>query len=155
MLGSFNKRSSETTRYSADDVVAMLGLVPHPEGGYYREMFRDEKKNDAGRSASTSIYYLLTQGQTLHWHRVDAAEVWHWYGGAALVLETFNGKELTKFRVSGNLMEGERPQLVIPAKCWQTASTTGEWTLVGCTVAPGFESAGCEMAPPGWQPSAQ
>ncbi len=152
ILAAFSKRSNEMQKLSADDVIAMLGLSAHPEGGYFREMFRDEHTLDKGRSVSTAIYFLLTQEKASHWHKVDAAEVWHWYGGAPLQLEIFDGKELQSIRVSGNLMEGDRPQAVVPAKHWQAAATLGEWTLVGCTVSPGFEFSGFEMAAPDWTP---
>ena len=139
-------------KFSADDVVAMLGLSPHPEGGYFREIFRDANLLENGRSVSTSIYFLLIEEKPLHWHRVDAPEVWHWYGGAPFLLEIFDEKNIRKMCVSGNLMEGERPQAVVPAKCWQAAHTLGEWTLVGCTMAPGFDPCTFEMAPPDWVP---
>lgn len=155
MLGAFSKRLNEKERYSTDDVVAMLGLMPHPEGGYFREIFRDARVLENGRSASTAIYFLIPKEKPLHWHRVDAAEVWHWYGGAPLMLEIFDGKDISKVRVSGNLMEGERPQAVVHAQCWQAAHTLGDWTLVGCTVAPGFDPAHFEMAPPDWKPAAK
>jgi len=151
-MGAFGKRSRELHKYPADDVVAMLGLSPHPEGGFFREIFRDAHLLDDGRNASTAIYFLLTKDKPLHWHRMDAAEVWHWYAGAPLMLQIFDGKELSKIRLSNNLMEGERPQAVVPAKSWQMAQTQGEWTLVGCTVSPGFTPAGFEMAASDWKP---
>lgn len=132
---------------TADEVVALLGLEPHPEGGFFRETFRDAPGPE-GRSLGTAIYYLLKAGQRSHWHRVDAAEIWHFHAGAPLAL--FIGK--SSVVLGTDLAAGERPQGVVPAGEWQAAETLGEWTLVGCTVAPGFEFAGFEMAPDGFEP---
>ena len=135
----------------AAEVIALLGLEPHPEGGAYRETFRDAGGDARGHS--TAIYYLLRAGERSHWHRVDAAEVWHWYGGAALQLELSNdGIAVTRHVLGPDLAAGARPQLVVPATCWQAAASLGDWTLVGCTVAPGFSFAGFEMAAPDWSP---
>jgi len=123
---------------SAADVIRMLELKPHPEGGHFRETFRDPRTIE-GRAASTAIYFLLARGERSHWHRVDAAEGWHWYAGAPLDLQIHSGI-------------GERPQAVVPAHAWQAAETLGDWTLCGCTVAPGFEYSGFELAPQGWLP---
>jgi len=137
-------------------IVEMLELEPHPEGGFYRQTFRDELEHE-GRSASTAIYYLLPEGAFSAWHRTDAAEVWHHYAGASLSLSvaaTADDEPVT--RVLGtDLIAGERPQLIVPANHWQTARPNGGWVLVGCTVAPGFEFAGFEMAPPGWEPGSR
>jgi predicted cupin superfamily sugar epimerase len=136
---------------TADEVVRLLGLAPHPEGGFYRETFRDGATG--GRGASTAIYYLLREGDESAWHRVDAAEVWHWYAGAPLdVTLSADGRERSTLRLGTDLAAGERPQVVVPAGVWQAARPVGGWTLVGCTVAPAFDFAGFEMAPPGWQP---
>lgn len=138
----------------AEEVVRLLGLAPHPEGGHYRETFRDACPDDGGRSASTAIYYLLAAGETSEWHRVDAAEAWHFYAGAPLVLTTSpDGRDAAVHRLGVDLAGGERPQHVVPAGHWQTAASLGAWTLVGCTVAPGFDFAGFEIAPPGWRPA--
>lgn len=135
----------------AKGVIGLLDLRPHPEGGHFRETFRDRAED--GRAASTAIYFLLTGGEISHWHRVDAAEVWHWYAGAPLVLEiSADGQTKIDIRLGADLSAGERPQAVVPAGAWQSATSLGEWTLVGCTVAPGFESSGFEMAPEGWAP---
>ncbi len=135
----------------ADDVVRILDLKPHPEGGYFRETFRDSRMTD-GRAASTAIYFLLPHGQRSHWHKVDAAEVWHWYAGAPLsLLMTADGRNEV-IRLGPDLAAGERPQAVVPTGIWQSAESLGEWTLVGCTVAPGFEFSGFELAPEGWSP---
>ncbi|MCO6180239.1 cupin domain-containing protein [Ciceribacter sp. RN22] len=136
----------------AEDIVAALGMQPHPEGGWYAETFRDAA--DVGRGHSTAIYYLLTAGQRSHWHRVrDAAEVWHYYAGAPLALRHApDGMTVETIRLGPAVLTGERPQAVIPANCWQAAESLGTYTLVGCTVAPGFQFSAFEMAPPGWSP---
>lgn len=135
----------------ADEVIAILDLAPHPEGGHYRETFRDRAQN-GGRAASTAIYFLLQAGEVSRWHRVDAAEIWHWYAGAPLELGIVEpGKDARTETLGSNLEQGERPQIVIPENAWQSARSLGAWTLVGCTVAPGFEFSGFEMAPEGWE----
>jgi predicted cupin superfamily sugar epimerase len=138
---------------TAADVIARLELRPHPEGGYYRETFRDANSDSRGRSCSTAIYYLLTRGNRSHWHRIDAAEIWHYYAGSALSLEiAHEGCSTHAVKLGPDLGAGERPQAIVPASAWQCAETTGDWTLVGCTVAPAFEFAHFEMAPDGWEP---
>ena len=138
---------------TAADVITRLELRPHPEGGYYRETFRDASYDAHGRSRSTAIYFLLTRGNPSHWHRIDAAEIWHYYAGSALSLEiAHEGCSRHTVRLGPDLAAGERPQAIVPASAWQCAETTGEWTLVGCTVAPAFEFAHFEMAPSGWEP---
>ncbi|MEH6721223.1 MAG: cupin domain-containing protein [Aurantimonas endophytica] len=136
-------------------IVRTLGLKPHPEGGWYRETFRDEAVDSTGRARSTSIYYLLEAGETSEWHRVrDAAEVWHWYAGAPMVITVSeDGHDASAHRLGPNIGEHEAPQFVVPAGWWQTATSLGEYTLVGCTVAPGFDFAAFEMAPPDWRPT--
>jgi uncharacterized protein len=138
---------------TADDVIGLLNLKPHPEGGHFVETFRDGVFA-GGRAASTAIYFLLTHGERSHWHRVEAAEVWHYYAGAPLMLETADTDEgpVRCVRLGPDLANGERPQAVVPRRCWQAAESLGDWTLVGCTVAPGFEFAGFELAPRGWTP---
>jgi uncharacterized protein len=137
---------------TAEEVVARLGMKPHPEGGFYRETFRDAPP-EGGRGASTAIYYLLREGDSSAWHRVrDAAEVWHHYAGSPLELRLSEGRGRTVVRLGSDLAAGEEPQAVVPAGVWQSARPLGGWVLVGCTVAPGFEFAGFEMAPPGWEP---
>ena len=139
---------------SADDVIRLLGLAPHPEGGHYRETFRDPVTKD-GRAASTAIYFLLRRGERSHWHRVDAAEVWHHYAGAPLLLEITEhaGAPVQRVTLGPDLAAGERPQAVVGAGAWQAAASLGDWTLVGCTVAPGFEFSGFELAPKDWAPA--
>ena len=132
-------------------VIEALGLRPHPEGGWYVETWRDEAP-DGGRAASSAIYYLLRAGEMSAWHRVDATEVWHNYAGAALeVRVSADGRAVTTHRLGPDIWAGDRPQ-VVPPRAWQSARTLGDWTLVGCTVAPAFEFAGFELAPPGWEP---
>lgn len=138
---------------SAADIIAQLGLTPHPEGGHYRETFRDAAADASGRAASTLIYFLLARGERSHWHRIDAAEAWHFYAGSALSLRIASDDGRPETVVLGNdLMAGQRPQAVVPPRAWQSAQTTGDWTLVGCSVAPGFEFSTFELAPPGWRP---
>lgn len=138
---------------SAKDIIRLLGLKPHPEGGHYVETFRDQKPG-AARAASTAIYYLLDAGDVSQWHRIDAAEAWHWYAGAPLVLTVSpNGHDASACHLGSDLAAGQRPQFVVPAGWWQTATSLGAWTLVGCTVAPGFEFSGFELAPPDWRPT--
>jgi predicted cupin superfamily sugar epimerase len=136
---------------TAADVIRLLELKPHPEGGHFRETFRDSHTVN-GRTASTAIYFLLARGERSHWHRVDAVEIWHWHAGAALTLQIQDGGEAKSARLGPDLFGGERPQAVVPAHAWQAAETTGDWTLVSCTVAPGFEFSGFELAPAGWAP---
>jgi predicted cupin superfamily sugar epimerase len=138
---------------SAAEIIAELGMARHPEGGWYVETFRDNA-NAGGRGHSTAIYFLLEAGDVSAWHRVkDAAEVWHFYAGAALELRFSDEAGKSSFFVLGpDLGQGERPQTVVPAGCWQTARSLGAWTLVGCTVAPGFDFAQFELAPPRWEP---
>lgn len=133
-------------------VIAALGLAPHPEGGWFRETYRDPSERGR-RSASTAIYYLLVAGERSHWHRVDAAEIWHWYAGDALELAvSADGRTVDRMRLGWDLRSGERPQRIVPAHAWQSALPLGAWTLAGCTVAPAFEFSGFEVAPPGWAP---
>jgi predicted cupin superfamily sugar epimerase len=138
---------------TAAAVIRLLDLKPHPEGGHFRETFRDTRQVDDGRAASTSIYFLLARGERSHWHRVDAVEVWHWHAGAPLGLEIAqNEGRIERVTLGNNLASGQRPQAIVPAHAWQAAQSFGDWTLVGCTVAPGFDFSGFELAPKGWQP---
>jgi predicted cupin superfamily sugar epimerase len=139
---------------SADAVIRLLDLRPHPEGGHFRETFRDPETDARGRPRSTAIYFLLAAGEVSAWHRVDAVEVWHYYAGGPLALTLSpDGHDAEAHRLGLNLGAGEAPQVVVPANWWQAAESLGTWTLVGCTVAPGFEFAGFEMAPPDWCPT--
>src|SRR5689334_1776809 len=134
----------------ADRLVKLLNLAPHPEGGHFRETFRDSSRDsmEAGRSPSTAIYFLLKAGEASRWHRVDAAEVWHFYRGAPLELRI--GKQV--YVLGPDIDEAQALQIVVPPHEWQSARSLGEYSLVGCTVAPGFEFAHFEMAPDGFQP---
>ncbi len=137
---------------SAAEIIRLLAMRPHPEGGHFCETFRDTQLIDGKRAASTAIYFLLARGERSHWHRVDAAEGWHWHAGAPLRL-AITEKNTTKTVMLGpDLAAGQRPQAIVPAHAWQAAESLGDWTLVGCTVAPGFEYAGFELAPKDWAP---
>jgi uncharacterized protein len=134
-------------------IIEILELEPHPEGGYFRETFRDAEKID-GKNASTAIYYLLAEGEHSHWHRIDAAEIWHFYAGAPLKLQIadMQGNAKQSILLGTEINRGQFPQYVIPANWWQSAHSCGAWTLVGCTVAPGFDFSGFEMAEKDWKP---
>jgi predicted cupin superfamily sugar epimerase len=134
----------------ADRIIEILGLKPHPEGGHYRQMFEDEV-SAGGRAHSTAIYYLLKAGEVSRAHRIDAAEIWHFYAGSPLELTIQAGEAPAAFHVLGSaIVFGERPQIVVPAHAWQAARSLGAFTLVGCTVAPGFVFETFEMAPDGF-----
>jgi predicted cupin superfamily sugar epimerase len=137
----------------ADRLIELLDLKPHPEGGHFRETFRDcgpppAGRDNEGRAHSTAIYFLLKRGEVSRWHRVDAAEVWHFYRGAPLELRI--GKE--SYVLGSDIDEAQVPQLVVPPNVWQAAKSLGDYTLVGCTVAPGFDFAHFELAPDGFTP---
>lgn len=130
---------------TADDVIAILGLQPHPEGGWFRETWREP--------AVTAIHYLLRAGERSRWHRVDRTEIWHFYGGDPLELAVSrDGREVARHVLGTDLAGGQIPQAVVPAGAWQSARPLGGWALAGCTVAPAFEFAGFELAPPDWHP---
>ena len=140
-----------------DAIIDLLGLRPHPEGGWYAETWRHDT-GGGGRGAGSAIYYLLAAGQRSHWHRVDATEIWHHYAGGPLVLSIHaadaarSGAATRDIVLGDDLAAGQVPQAVVPADAWQAAEPTGAWTLVGCTVSPGFTFEGFELAPPGWSP---
>jgi hypothetical protein len=136
----------------AADVIRLLALAPHPEGGHFRETFRDPRTDQNGRAASTAIYFLLARGERSHWHRVDAAELWHFHAGSALALHVAQDGRITSARLGPDLAASERPQAIVPAGAWQAAESLGAWTLCSCTVAPGFEFTGFELAPMDWSP---
>ena len=135
---------------TADDIIARLQLAPHPEGGHYRQTWIDEAT--AGRASGTCIYFLLKAGERSHWHRVDAAEIWHFYAGAPLVLSiaATEAGPATDRVLGPDLAAGQSPQIIVPKDAWQAARSTGDWTLVGCTVSPGFRFEGFDLAPPGF-----
>ena len=138
---------------AAADIIRILDLKPHPEGGHFRETFRDAPRED-GRAASTAIYFLLAAGEVSNWHRVDAAELWHWHAGAPLMLSIAPPDgEARAMRLGCDLGAGERPQGIVPPGYWQSARSLGAWTLLGCTVAPGFLCEKFELAAEGFAPS--
>lgn len=139
---------------SAREIIRLLALQPHPEGGHFRETFRDPETDSKGRSVGTAIYYLLEAGEVSEWHRCDASEIWHHYAGAPMVITISpNGHDAAAHHLGPNLTTGQRPQIIVPKNHWQSATSLGAWSLVGCTVSPGFEFAGFEMAPKDWRPS--
>ena len=140
---------------TADEIIRHLGLQPHPEGGHFAETYRapGPQPDGGGRSSGTAIYFLLKAGERSHWHRVDADEAWHHYAGAPLELSMSDeGRTVRHLRLGTDFGIGELPQAVVPRTVWQAARSLGAWTLVGCTVSPGFDFKGFELAPPGWQP---
>lgn len=144
-----------------DQLIAFLGLQPHPEGGRYAETYRSPPGRSPpgagadGREAVTAIYFLLRGGERSHWHKVDAAEIWFWHGGAPLELSVWDekaGGPTQDLRLGMDLANGERPQGVVPPDVWQAARSLGEWSLVSCAVAPAFRFDGFVLAPPDWAP---
>ncbi|SCM67922.1 cupin domain-containing protein [Donghicola eburneus] len=136
---------------TADQLIERLALQPHPEGGYYRQTWIADSA-DGTRPAGTCIYFLLKAGESSHWHRVDAAEIWHYYAGARLILSLSESDEgPAKDHILGpDVLNGEQPQLIVPPHHWQAAKTTGDYTLVGCTVSPAFQFGGFTLAAPGF-----
>jgi hypothetical protein len=132
---------------SAAEIIAKLGLQPHPEGGWFRETWKGP--DIGGRASGTAILFLLQQGERSHWHRVDADEIWLWHAGAPLIL-SMGVDEAGETRLGPDVLGGEVVQAVVPAGWWQAARSTGDWTLVSCTVSPGFRFEGFDLAPPGW-----
>lgn len=133
---------------TAQDIIDALNLAPHPEGGYYRQTWVDE--DSKGRPTGTCIYFLLKDGEASHWHTVDAVEIWHYHAGAPLILsvsETDHGPK-NEIRLGPDISAGERPQGIVPKDWWQAARTTCDWTLVSCTVSPGFSFDGFTLAEP-------
>jgi predicted cupin superfamily sugar epimerase len=139
------------SQMKAKDIIATLRLERHPEGGWYNQTFQDDARVD-GRAQSTAIYFMLEAGEVSHWHRVDAVEIWHYYAGASLTLHVSSGSGVQDHRLGPDIVRGERPQIVVPQGHWQSAQSMGDWTLVGCTVSPGFQFSGFELAPKGWSP---
>jgi predicted cupin superfamily sugar epimerase len=140
--------SASSGPLTADEIIALFGLAPHPEGGHYRETFRDERGHH-GRAHSTAILFLLRDGEVSRWHKVDAAEHWHFHGEAPLLLQIKHGDDRREVRLGS---DWHLPHTIVPAHAWQSARSLGAWTLVGCTVAPGFDFAGFELAPEGFEP---
>jgi len=147
-------QNTSLSSLTAAEIIRLLDLKPHPEGGHFRETFRDAGP-EGQRAASTAIYFLLPAGERSHWHKVDAVEIWHYHAGAPLRLHiaaTDTGP-IEEVMLGPDLLAGQRPQGVVPTHHWQAAESMGEWTLVGCTVAPGFNFSGFVLAPPGWSPA--
>lgn len=132
---------------TADDIIAHLDLAPHPEGGFYRQTWIALNE---GRPTGTCIYFLLKAGGGSHWHRVDATEIWFWHAGAALILSTSETDQGPKKEIclGADLTRDQVPQGIVPKDHWQAARTAGDWTLVSCTVSPGFSFDGFTLAPP-------
>ncbi|XP_038057742.1 uncharacterized protein LOC119729232 isoform X4 [Patiria miniata] len=150
--------SITTSNATAQDIINKLQLLPHPEGGFYRETYRSESKNSDGESHGTAIYYIMSKSDGLVWHRIRGKnELWHFYAGdPAEVLTAAPDGVLQKKTIFGpDIFQDQEPQFLIRADYWQMARCLGEWTLFGCTVSPGFEFADFEMAPKGWQPTEQ
>jgi predicted cupin superfamily sugar epimerase len=138
---------------TAASVIRALGLLPHPEGGHYRETWRDPDP-PGGRGAGTAILFLLAAGEASHWHRVDAAELWLWHAGAPLALRiAADGSPPAKSRLGPDLAGGAALQAVVPKDAWQAAASEGAWTLCSCVVTPAFRFAGFTLAPPDWEPA--
>jgi predicted cupin superfamily sugar epimerase len=133
----------------ADRIIAALGLAPHPEGGWYRQTWVAE---GPGRPSGTCIFFLIRAGERSHWHRIDATEIWHFYAGAPLALSVAPDARgpVTEHLLGPDVLAGYTPQAIVRPGHWQSASTTGDWSLVGCTVSPGFRFEGFELAPPGF-----
>jgi predicted cupin superfamily sugar epimerase len=163
--------ASNINSHTASDIIQKLNLSPHPEKGYYIETYRDTTTDTNNRPYSTEIFYLLEgRDNASKWHRVDAVEVWHYYAGAPLKLELASPTtdsdnstsssdsnpgpkyNLTQKLLGQDIFADQRPQVVIDRHVWQRATSQGDWTLVGCTVAPGFVMEGFEMAQLGWEP---
>jgi uncharacterized protein len=138
---------------SAQEIIARLGLTPHPEGGWYRETWRAPAA-EGERASATAIHFLLEDGQRSHWHRVDAAELWFWHAGAPLMLEIARDEvsPIESIRLGPQVLVGDQPQGLVPPGWWQAVRSLGDWSLVSCVVSPGFEFAEFELAPDGWSP---
>jgi len=132
-----------------EQIISTLDMQPHPEGGWYKETWRDQCEP---RSMGTAIYFLLEAHQHSHWHKVDAAEMWHWYAGSAMELHMHDGDSKKVEILGSELLKGYRPQLLVPKDVWQKSLPVDGWVLVGCTVCPGFEFEGFELAKAGWEP---
>ncbi len=143
----------EFSGLDADSVINTFGMIPHPEGGWYAEMFRSEAA--AGeRPAVSAIYFLLREGERSHWHAVDATEIWLWHAGSPIRLHlNREGADQESVVLGMDLAGGQRPQAAVPEGVWQAAESTGRWSLVSCVVAPAFHFSGFTLAPPDWTPT--
>ncbi len=133
----------------ADRIIARLNLAPHPEGGWYRQTW---VADNSGRPVGTAIYFLLASGQSSHWHRVDAVEIWHFHAGSPLILSIAAADHgpAQDITLGPDVLNGQTPQVIVPKDHWQAARTTGDYTLVSCTVSPGFQFQGFTLAAPGF-----
>jgi hypothetical protein len=149
--------SAASSGRGAAAIIRALRLRPHPEGGHYRETWRDRPGRDSARTgkrgSGTAIYYLLKRGEESRWHRIDAVEIWHHYAGAPLALKIATRGRTRTIRLGADVARGERPQAIVPTGAWQSARSLGAWTLIGCTVSPAFDFAGFELAPEGFAPA--
>ena len=149
------KVQTMTADLTGDDIIRILALEPLIEGGHFREIYRDAPA-DGSRGVMTSIYFLLRAGERSTWNRIDAPQIWCYHSGSPLEVSTWiDGRSVEKHRLGSDLLGGERPQLSVPAGAWQAAETLGDWSLVGCIVAPAFQFSGYEVAPDGWSPTPQ
>jgi len=138
---------------SALAIIEKLGLERHPEGGWFRETWRADARQD-DRATATAIYFLLEQDDRSHWHKVDAEELWLWHAGSQLTLSIARDEGSATFEVmlGPDVLAGHVPQALVPTGHWQAAAPNDGWTLVSCVVSPGFEFSGFELAPEGWEP---
>lgn len=132
----------------ADALIETLDLAPHPEGGHYRQTWAGPEVE--GRASGTAILFLLREGERSHWHRVDAGEIWLWHAGAPLALRIAEDERAARRHVLGPDIPEQMPQIVVPEGHWQSAESLGGFTLVSCTVSPGFRFSGFELAPEGF-----
>ena len=133
-----------TLKERSQYIIDVLELEPHPEGGFYREIYRNDelvtRENNQSRSAGTAIYFLLPEGICTDWHRLEVDELWHFYEGNELILEIINTEgKFQQLKLCDSLAKEDRYQQLVPKNCWQRAYSTGSYSLVGCTVTPGFE----------------
>ena len=139
---------------SAEEIISILQLEAHPEGGFYRQTFKDTDLNEDGRSLSSVIYYLLKFDQVSDWHKVDATEIWFWHSGAPMVISiSSNGRDTEALHLGPNVQVNQKPHVIVKKNYWQSAVSLGEWSLVSCMVSPAFEFTGFEMAEENWFPS--
>ena len=139
---------------TADQIIKFLQLQPHPEGGWYKQTWKSEDTL-SGRASGTSIYFLLKAGEISHWHKIDSVEIWHYYDGSPLILRIANedNNEIATKILGPNLAKSQSPQILVNKNLWQSAETTGDYTLVGCTVSPGFEISKFTLAPKKFNPN--